>query len=203
MSRKPVHLESAGPRNDRQTMWQIIRNVHTHEGNTPFTVNTIRGRLKGSTPRDKIRAYLNSLVKAGYLSGTKPLVGRETVYQMIRDAGVEAPRVRKNGEPVTQGQTQQRIWKTLKIIKGWISLRALIAQISTEAEQAKKSTVKSYLKHLEKAGYIIVKGRGDSTEYCLVPARYSGPKAPMVQRTKHIYDPNTGEVVWREEVRHD
>jgi predicted transcriptional regulator len=198
MSRKPVHIESTGPRNDRQAIWEAVR----RHPDASFTVNCIRGWLKGSTRRDKIRTYLNALVNGGFLVLEKSPSGRQNRYRLIRDTGVEAPRVRANGQRVRQGETQQRIWKSLKILKGWNSLNAIVAQITTDHRRVPTSTVKSYLKHLEKAGYILIKGKGTQAEYCLIPARYSGPRAPMVQRTKQIYDPNTGEVAWRQEVPH-
>lgn len=199
MTRQPVHIESSGPRSIRQAMWEIIRHLHVHEGSPAFTVNLIRGRVCGSTPRDKIRTYLNSLVKAGYLEKEIPPVGRENHYRLLKDVGVDAPRVGQEGQAVTQ----QKIWRTLRIVKGWNSLRAMVAQVSTETEQVSEVAVKSYLRHLAKAGYVLIKGGGVNAEYALVPARYSGAKAPMVLRTKQVYDPNLNEVVWTQEVRHD
>jgi hypothetical protein len=42
------------------------------------------------------------------------------------------------------------------------------------------------------------------TRYRFLAARYSGPKPPMIQRIKAVYDPNRSEVVWSSlEVKHD
>jgi hypothetical protein len=60
------------------------------------------------------------------------------------------------------------------------------------------------------AGYLIEikKGQAQGTSrlparFRFNPARNTGPRPPMIQRTKAVYDPNLGQVVWQEEPDHD
>ena len=56
---------------------------------------------------------------------------------------------------------------------------------------------------LQRAGYLKVavsKGPYRRARYMLIPARNSGPQAPLIQRIKQVYDPNLGKVVWPRQV---
>ncbi len=77
--------------------------------------------------------------------------------------------------------------------------------ISAEASRA-------YVGHLFRAGYLIEVagavylgvGRGAmQARYRLAPGKYTGPRPPMIQRSKAIYDPNIDQVVWEEVKRDD
>jgi len=57
-----------------------------------------------------IRAYTKGLVNAGHLQ-------REgETFSLVRDIGVDAPRVRDDGRRVTVGARREQIWRTLKIL---------------------------------------------------------------------------------------
>jgi hypothetical protein len=69
-------------------------------------------------------------------------------------------------------------------------------------------TAQDYLNQLALAGYLIEIKKGQAqgthpTRFRFNPARNTGPRPPMIQRTKAVYDPNLGQVVWQEEPDHD
>ena len=81
---------------------------------------------------------------------------------------------------------------------GPFSILDLALNASTEEQPVKFSDARDYVANLHKAGYLVMlEGQiGGRAIYRLVPSRYSGPKPPMVQRIKQVWDPNLGKVVW-------
>ena len=63
----------------------------------------------------------------------------------------------------------------------------------------KESDAKDYIKFLKAAGYVRIaqkRAPGRATLFQFIEARYTGPRPPMVQNIKQVFDPNLGEVVW-------
>ncbi len=59
-----------------------------------------------------------------------------------------------------------------------------------------------YCQYLARAGYLVVTAEGGpnrATRFRLLPSRYSGPRAPQIQRIRQVWDANKQEVVWRPE----
>ncbi|MEJ1381371.1 MAG: hypothetical protein RPT95_10460 [Candidatus Sedimenticola sp. (ex Thyasira tokunagai)] len=196
MARDPIHLEAAGPRNNRQAMWEVIRKIGK-EGKL-VTVRDVRGELPGSTGLHKVRDYMTGLAKAGYLKmQPQKKVGELAQYELTRDTGIDAPRVRKDGTEVTQGKGREQLWRTMRILSSF-DARELIHTASVKIQL---SVAKEYVRYLHKAGYLVqttkAKNGGGLARYRLLPSKYTGPKPPMIQRIKQVYDPNLGEVVWR------
>ncbi|MEE9357351.1 hypothetical protein [Candidatus Vondammii sp. HM_W22] len=194
MACKPIHLQATGPRNDRQAMWEAIRNLGD-KGNS-FTVRDIRGQLQGATPVGKIREYCTCLTNGGYLKKQIQGHGVQTDYSLINDTGIDAPRLRKDGTPVTQGFGQERIWRLLRMMRSPLTARELTAHINLPDHPVILAAVTSYLSYLKRADYLITHGQGEQLGYMLIPAMDTGPLVPMVQRIKQVFDPNTGKVVW-------
>lgn len=173
-------------------MWEAIRALRV------FTALELRGALPAcaGVSVDVMRAYVTGLVNAGYLA-------REgTTYTLARDTGVEAPRVRNDGGRVTTGAHREQVWRTLKII-GEFCLDELAIHASTEQHPLTRASVTEYIRHLRRAGYLIVKdtgGGGRPKRYRLLPARYSGPRPPQVRHAPgaatQVFDPNLNRVVW-------
>jgi len=185
MSRKPIDQQQ--PRECRQAIWDWIR---THASAT-FIINDILFdvRLEVSS----VNEYLTGLVNAGYLDACKGSKRAEpTIYNLIKDTGHDAPRVRKDGTPVTQGQGRQAMWNAMQVLKTF-SATDLAFNARTDAHTVAESEAKSYCAALCKAGYLVgLVGQ----RYCLIPAMWTGPHPPQIQRTKQIYDPNLRRVVW-------
>lgn len=190
MARKPIHLEMAGGKSQRQRIWEAIRQnakLFTQMNVTPTDV-----------PDDTVRTYLRGLTKAGYIEITQQgrVPALRNKWRLIRDAGAEAPRVTKAGVDVTQGQGNEAIWGAMQAL-GIFTVRVL-----TEMSGAKEYTVKSYCHALEKACYLTVtresNRHGLQTEYRLLKSRVRGPRPPMITRLKAVYDPNIHEIVWQQ-----
>lgn len=204
MARKPVSTYAAG-NGPRQRIWNAIRLTHKL-GHEPFTELHIWKNTDGceiDVELSAVRDYRRCLVAAGILEQVDKPTGRyvEATYRLVKDEGLEAPRVRKDGTRVTQGLAQEQMWRTLRVAKGDINGRELAAHASTSTIPVAESAARDYLKHLNVAGYLVVTRESSAKGSANTQARYrlvrnTGPKPPMVQRTDAVFDPNLGEVVW-------
>lgn len=199
MPRKPV-TEYIGGKGPRQRIWEAVR---VHGANDAiFTVAGISREAKIEAPC--IRDYFKCLLAAKIIRDTNRSdgVGKERFYFLDRDEGLEAPRLRRNGERVTQGLAQEQMWRTLRLLQADTNARELAAHASTEAVPVAELSARDYLLALAGAGYLLCTregkglGRGGvQARYRLKPARNTGPRPPMICRTKVVYDPNENRVV--------
>ena len=205
--RKPAHLERVGGQTPRQRVWAAIR-LHRAEFDLVLISRTAKVEI------DTIRAYLKGLLAAGFVARTfdAPGIGVHHKYSLTRDNGVEAPRVDHNGRLVTQGMGTEQMWRTMQIIAGDFDYKALARLASTAEIEVRETTAQTYIGHLARAGYLIETkpvfrpGRGMPSlpaRYRLDPKRVKGPRPPMIQRSKSVYDPNLDQVVWEEVKRDD
>lgn len=185
--------------NLRPQMWAAIRRLGA-DGRF-FTLDDIRGALRGPVKRERVRDYLKALVAGGYL---EPVVipGQVTdkpgllrfkatpAYRLIRDPGAEAPRVRADGSPVTQGQGREAMWRTLRIL-GVCTLRELVATASTPDWTITESEARDYCDRLARVGFLARESGPSGRRYWLFPGRYTGPRPPQIRRNKQVWDPNT------------
>lgn len=123
----------------------------------------------------------------------------ECEYRLVRDFGVEAPRVTKGGQLREGLSTQDAMWKAIRVLRmfDWTDIAAAVGN---DAAQVPAQTVKAYIKHLHGAGYlrkVIADRPGTPATWRLLNNRDTGPRAPMIQRTKVVFDPNEGRVVHR------
>lgn len=212
--RKPVNivaLTAKGKLTGRDAIWAAIRQQRS------FTCQTLwlaLEREQGDN-RQSIDSYLTCLRNGGYIEMTeKRPVNQgadkrrqggagsfEYVYQLIKDCGIDAPRLRKDGIKVTQGRSRENMWRTMRIISEF-DFRDLAIAASTEEVQVKPSDAKTYIQYLYKAGYLVItqkakRGRNATpARYRLIASRYSGPKPPQIQRVRQVFDPNLNQVVW-------
>jgi len=192
MARKPSTRINAD--NSRESVWRVIRALRTQ-----FTIFDLRYHT--ALGIDTIRDYVNGLVRSGYLKqdGTRENLGRHAkLYTLINDTGSIAPRVRRDGSKVTIGRGNQLMWRTMKVLKTF-NLRQLAVTASTPETVIKESTAKKYCQALRLAGYLRMEqaaSGGQQAIYRVVEKQYSGPKSPVIQHIKQIFDPNTGTVVW-------
>jgi len=208
IARKHIELATNDPNpNYRQIIWSAMRKLRE------FTVRDLEDatRLNDGT----IRTYIRCLVHAGHLAK----LGREEPemhlttranqlasmrYRLVRDVGVDAPRVSRTGEPVTQGNAREQMWRTMRIIKNFNYVDLAISA-STDEIAVNHEDARDYVKYLKAAGYLFETsphGKGPSerrklARYSLAPSKYTGPRPPQVRKNKEVYDPNLGRVVWR------
>lgn len=97
------------------------------------------------------------------------------------------------------------MWRTLRLLPGDTNARELAAHAATVAVPVSLSAAEHYLGALNAAGYLLrtqagkglgKAGKGIAARYRLKPARNTGPRPPMICKTKVVYDPNEDEVVW-------
>lgn len=203
MSRKPI-TTYAGGKGPRQCIWESIRRLKGVMA-TPFTEDEIWRSMdrdqRNQVEMGAIRDYRRALVAAGILVEVDPAKARRVpaTYDLVKDEGLEAPRLRKDGSRVTQGLAQEQMWRTLRIYKVDLNSHELAAHASTEQVPVDEVAARDYLKVLSGAGYLDCTTEakpGKRARYKLKPARNTGPRPPMVCRTKVVYDPNEDQVVW-------
>lgn len=168
----------------REAVWTTIRRLRTF---------TVRELVEETTMRgDSVRDYVTGLAAAGHLEKVTAEDGFVAArWRLVRDVGVDAPRVRKDGSVVTQGRGRQQMWATMRII-GTFSVLDLAVSASTEDCMISEKTADEYVRYLTRAGYLRQIGKS----YRLLPGRYTGPKAPMIQRVKQVWDQNLRQVMW-------
>ncbi len=205
MSRKPAHLEMIGGKSPRQRIWEAVRaSSATCEEHASFIAADIARACKIEAP--SVSEYLRALHLGGYLGRHEPAHRGEPIrYWIERDNGVEAPRVRKDGSEATGGRGNEAMWQTMRNFLPTFDFRELAAYASTAEHLVLPETAKAYVLSLHAAGYldeVTPAKRGCQAK----PARYSlkrdhdnGPRPPLIQRTRTVFDPNLGRVIWHEE----
>lgn len=205
--RKPAHVLASSGRPDNQAaIWQAICSLQVfHHAQLCKEIYHQQGR---SVADDTVRSYVRRLERGGYITllEEQKLQGNAVrkLYEIGLRAPHDAPRLSKTGEPVTQGLAQENMWRTMRII--WIfTPRDLAIQATTEEVEVSETAAKDYCKRLKAAGYLVVvkenNGPHSQATYRLIPDKWTGPKAPMIQRIKAVFDPNLGKVVWPVEVQ--
>lgn len=196
--RTPAHMEMTGGKGSRQRAWEQIRKYGINKGFTAAQLST-----KTKIEIETLRTYLRSLELAGFLSAAVIATRAAAVkneWKLIRDNGIEAPRLTKDGKPVLQGMGTEAMWRSMRII-GDFDSRELAAHASASGCVVKENTASSYITSLVAAGYLKVTrpkkiGVVGLARYRMAPGKNTGPRPPMIQRTKNVYDPNLGKVVW-------
>lgn len=207
MPRKPITLEGAA--SPRQRAWAAIRGrgvggVWTVDD---IVADTRDGRELGGTVDDAtLRTYITCLIAAGLVELRSMGAGRypRREYRLLRDCGIDAPRLRRDGTPVVQGLAQEQMWRTLRMLgRGDTNARELAAHASSSVVPVAETAAGDYLRTLDTAGYLDRTAPGKGLGRGGVQARYrlradrnTGPKPPMVCRTRVVFDPNLQAVVW-------
>lgn len=203
MATRKAQLELAGPLSVRDRLWSAMRALRC------FTYQELyRRAIRGPSDRGaadaggQMERYVRSLERAGYLRGSAGKPGQERSFELVRDPGVEAPRVDKHGRVIVRGAAQTALWRTMKILRIFTVVE-LAHAASTEALKVGEETTRRYVRFLERARYLVVrKDLGASTaHYEFMRSRDTGPLAPEIRSKAHVYDPNRGEVAWYPEER--
>lgn len=201
MPRKPAQLEMVGGKGPRQRIWDMIR----EKGTLPWTRLDVTPK---DVADDTVRTFVKSLALAGYVKedgvrdGMAGPHAKTKLFVLMRNIGVEAPRIDKKGQPVTQGLATEQMWRHLRTHSDDVNSRELASFASTPKIVVSEVAAADYLRNLHLAGYLIctqrgIAGggrRGRQARYKL--RSNTGPKPPMVCRTDAIYDPNLDETVW-------
>lgn len=185
MSRKPV--DQRNPLQSREAIWQAIRALKD------FSPKEVRMETRCSA--GQVDDYLKALLAAGLI---ERLEGERGRYLLIKDPGAVAPRLRRDGSEVTLGRGREQMWRAMRVL-GNFGVRDLVVHATTEEHAVADSEAAHYCQFLAQAGYLKRQGSG----YLFLRSRYSGPRPPMIQRVKQVFDPNLGKVVWSQGGEHD
>lgn len=199
MPRKPAPLELVGGRGPRQRIWDAIR----AKAGAEWTNYDIARAADADD--ETAYTYIRALTKAGLVEEVRlerrSRVASVVYRRLVRDCGAEAPRLKRDGRPVTMGLPQEQMWRTLRMLKGDTNARELAAHASTADIPVRETAAVDYLRNLHLANYLRCTKPGKGTGKGGIQARYqlvtnTGPRPPMVCRTDAIYDPNLGKTVW-------
>lgn len=189
--RKPAHKALPA----RQLIWDAVRTR-----SAVFTCRDLRLETAVEVPAGTIKTYLRALTAAGIVevSGAGER-GKPHRYRLVKtNLGGEAPAVRPDGSPSSEGAMREALWRTLKHA-GQVGVAELALLASTEEVPVSETAAAVYLRYLARAGYVRARRRkGRLQAFAFVKANDPGPKAPKVQRVRQVYDPNSGRVVWRQ-----
>lgn len=190
--KRPVVLRPLARLTGRDAVWSVIRDLSGGAG-LPFTVRDIARRIQGG--RDMIRDYLAGLVTAGIVEHATPAMHRQgATYRLLRDMGVEAPRLTRAGAIDDTPTDQERMWQAMKAMPSFA-----VADIMVCTGIASVRTVRHYIRDLTRAGYLAPLHRASTTDtarYRLLTARNTGPRPPAVRRSGAVIDLNLGRQVW-------
>ncbi|OED43588.1 hypothetical protein ACH42_09760 [Endozoicomonas sp. (ex Bugula neritina AB1)] len=197
--RKSVDAIAAqmGVSSQQELIWQQVRHLRQ------FTISDLQKAItrqcRGMN-ESAINAYLIRLTNGGYLEKEKSVNGsghKKWLWTLVKDSGVETPKLKINGEPSAAGRAKEQLWRTMKVISEF-NYFELSAAASTEVVPVAVGTAKAYIRSLHQAGYLVKirKGKtGNPARYRTVPTRIRGPKPPMVLRNKAVFDQNLMQVM--------
>jgi len=182
-TRKP--MDKLNGFDSREAIWGLIRSKRQ------FTVRDLY--LATTLEASSVLDYVRGLTNAGYLREESGDNAR--LFTLIKDVGVDAPRVSRDGKPVTQGQGRINMWRSMYIIQSF-SAKELAVNASTPDCIVKLSSAENYCGFLFRAGYL---RRDKDGRYIFLRHMFTGPKPPMVQRIKRVWDQNLKKVMWGED----
>ena len=192
MPRLPIHEAVLKvPLRGHQHFWTAMRERRR------FTIRDIDGA--GNANLYTVRDYIKRLARAGILTRVDVTDTGADVYEIARDPGPEAPAVRRDGtETRRPGAGAEQMWRSMKMLKTFTYFELSIAS-STDDVRVKPQTAKDYVKHLLAAGYlVVVTPATPKTKAVYRLVRNTGPLAPMIQKTKWVWDPNKRAVMGQE-----
>jgi DNA-binding transcriptional ArsR family regulator len=163
------------------------------------------------TSESAVRAYLQCLARGGYVERRRersetrlrraqgPVL---TIHRLVKDCGVEAPRVSEAGRLITKGRLSEQMWRTMKIL-GEFDMFELAGAAGLDPSEIDPNYAKRYAIALARAGYLALTAPGGPhhpARFRFLRAMNTGPEPPRIrQGGKAVYDPNLGRVVWPRE----
>jgi len=208
MGRKAARLERAGALTPRDLMWAAIRLFEGHFSalEIHLLVNARRAPEQ-QLAIETVEQYLEGLSRAkpAYVAllGQNDEAGRKRselwLWRLMRDVGVDAPRVTRDGKPVTQGAANEALWLAMKTLKEF-DCRELAGAASAGAVKVGLNTARMYCYWLAFGGYLVIVHRGHggaASRYRFVRSRDTGPRAPLVTSEHDVIDANTGAVAYQ------
>lgn len=194
--RKPAQMELIGGKPPRQRVWEQIRKFKLQ-----FRVYEV-ARSAG-VDYETTKTYVQCLIAGCYVVRVGEGSFDMTDHQLIKDTGIEAPRLTRDGQPVTAGLGQEAMWRCLRML-GALDARMLAAHAASCGVEVKLASAKRYVQMLKKAGYLEVVDPCNARKAKLETLRLisrmdTGPRPPQIQNVKTVYDPNLNKVMYTDE----
>jgi hypothetical protein len=172
-------------------LWSLM--MDCHELGKTFTIRHLRDM--SSAREQTIRKFVQRLHRAGFV--------QETASSPIKSYSVskpqaEAPRVRADGSVIESSGAAQCMWNGMRTaFRQGFHATDLVGFASTDEVKITFQAARLYIRHLAEAGYLIKLERGpvETALWRLDPSMNSGPKAPLILKTKMIFDQNKGDIV--------
>lgn len=187
MPRKPIQIERTGLRTPRERMWAAMMAKRRF----------VRADIEDAAHpagRGALASYIQGLLKAGYLGKIETGRFSACTYHVLRPQAA-APVLDREGAALKPALGTLAMWRAMKVRKTFDA-----DQIAADATQGgvtcTRSTARSYVNSLARAGYLRVEARakpGTLARMRLV--KDTGPNAPAITRAKVVFDRNTGELV--------
>lgn len=179
--------------------WRVILDL---DRSGPWSIHDVdmRSRVKA---RGTITDYVKRLVAAGIAVATGETVVHRNLptptYRLTKRPLV-APNLTADGRQANTGRGQAQMWNVIRGPVGAEGFTAVDVHLyaSTDEVAVSLETAQAYLRHLDRAGYLLClrKGRGGQhAVFRLKPAMNTGPKPPMLLRTKIVFDRNKNAVM--------
>jgi predicted transcriptional regulator len=187
--RKPAHLALLEGRDNRQRIWEALKN-------RPDGISIYKVSCLTNIAYETVKTYINTLRKARYLEPGEGN-GAHRLFRLVLDTGIEAPQLKLDGTPIRTGHGTEAMWRTLRMLKDINATE--LAEHANYATSTTVATAKNYLKWLNWAGYLDVTTPaqpGRQARYRLSHGMYTGPLPPIIQRSGQLFDPNLGTVVY-------
>lgn len=151
--------------------------------------------------RSSISTFMRKLEQNGYVERTGAnVVGlsgrREPKFRIVRPQ-LATPKLGQRGTG-RQGLAQQNMWNVMRRERDGWTAADLSVLASTDEVSVTRNTALAYCTRLEQAGILVVAdkgGPGRPRRWWLKGSANTGPKPPMILRSKMVYDQNTARVI--------
>jgi hypothetical protein len=193
---KITQLRVSGGKVPKQHMWEAVR-----ENQNSFSILMI-AKASGqqfAQVKDYIQAMRNAqLVELVDESGDL----KDHRWRLVRDEGVEYPRLQPNGERSVHGLGLENLWRAMRILKKMTAAEAA-DMASVNGVRVSQAYAINYFMVLVDVGYLIASShdskRAQTFEFA--PGMNTGPRHPIVQRWEsvQVFDANTEKVVYSKE----
>lgn len=179
-------LALAGTLTTREKMWAAMRELRI------FCVPELARQAGVDRHKYQLGDYLKGLVRAKILAQDKAGTFAAATYTLLRDLGVEAPRVRRDGS-LLPDTAQERMWRAMKVLRTF-SVQDLVVHAALPGAPIAPGAARSYCQWLARGKYLVpLSTPGDVQRYRFL--RDTGAKAPKILRIKQLYDCNLGKVM--------
>ena len=181
------------PETTRLACWRIMSALQDHIGS--FTSRIVVD-IAGSHHRKTVEHYCAFLLaeKVIRIISTETCGAAVTHRYAIINPG-DAPPLRSGASSL--GQRQQALWMAMRSLIQFSAAELALAA-STDTLVIPRETASSYIADLFRAGYLAIAGHAPERRQTMVYrlTRNSGPRAPIVQRTRNAcFDLNLMQVV--------